>query len=164
MTSALALPGRIEAEDYLFHEADLIDTWALDDWAGLFTEDGEYFVPALDDPDGEPGRSLFFVYDNRHRLAERAKRLLKPAAHAEFPRSKIQHLIGNVRVVPSDLGDARFLCNFIVYRSRNDHTEVFPGRAVHDVVRADGQWKIRRKRAVVATDTLRDQGRLSFIL
>ena len=69
--------SRAEVEDFLFHEADLLDRWALDEWAQLFTDDGEYLIPPTDLPDGDPGKHLFLVYDDRHRLGERAKRLGK---------------------------------------------------------------------------------------
>lgn len=76
--------SREAVEDFLFHEADLLDRWALSEWTALFTDDGEYLVPPTDNPDAAPTDTLFLVYDDRHRLAERAKRLLKKSAHAEF--------------------------------------------------------------------------------
>src|SRR5260370_12288322 len=92
MTNPLA---RSEAEDFLFKEAALLDAWRLEEWANLFTEDGEYLIPATDAPDGAPGTSLYLVYDDRHRLGERAKRLLKKTAHPEQPRSRTPPLTSN---------------------------------------------------------------------
>jgi len=43
---------RAEVEDFLFHEADLLDNWKLDDWLGLLTDSAEYYVPPNDKPDG----------------------------------------------------------------------------------------------------------------
>ena len=77
--------SRAEVEDFLFHEARLLDEWKLDDWVALFTDDGEYLIPPTDTPDGDPKRDLFLVYDDRHRIGERARRLGKKSAHAEFP-------------------------------------------------------------------------------
>ena len=76
------------AHAFLAHEAELLDSWRLLEWAELFTDDGEYLIPTTDLPDGNPQDTLYLVYDNRHRLEERAKRLLKRSAHAEFPRSR----------------------------------------------------------------------------
>ena len=36
MTNAVS---RAEVEDLLYHEADLLDSWKLDDWLALMTED-----------------------------------------------------------------------------------------------------------------------------
>ena len=45
---------RAEVEDFLFHEADLLDNWRLDDWLGLLTDDAEYYVPPNDKPGVSP--------------------------------------------------------------------------------------------------------------
>jgi len=157
--------SRADAEDFLFAEAALLDTWQLNEWAALFTEDGQYLIPPLDDAQADPGKSLFLVNDDRHRLTERAKRLLKPQAHAEFPHAKVRHLISNVRVLGGAADAVQVTCNFVVYRSRNDHTEVFPGHMTYLLdVREQQAIRIRLKRVAVDTDTLRDQRRISIIL
>ncbi len=155
---------RSEVEDFLFHEADLLDTWQLDEWAKLFTDDGEYLIPPTDLPDGDPAKHLFLVYDDRHRLGERAKRLGKKTAHAEFPHSRTRHLITNVRIA-QDATTVNATCNFVVYRSKNGVNDVYPGHSLYRlVVQADGSFKIRSKRAVLDVDTLRPQGKVSIIL
>jgi p-cumate 2,3-dioxygenase beta subunit len=156
---------RAEAEDFLYHEARLLDNWKLNEWADLFTEDGEYLIPPIDAPDSETGTNLFLVYDDRLRLAERARRLLKKQAHAEFPRSVLQRMVGNVIVEGESGGVIRVTCNFVVYRSRNGESEVFPGHGIYDLIRSEADGiRIRRKRAVIRSDSLREQGRVSIIL
>ena len=155
---------RYEVEDFLFHEADLLDTWQLDEWANLFTDDGEYLIPPTDLPDGDPARHLFLVYDDRHRLGERAKRLGKKTAHAEFPHSRTRHLITNVRITQED-AVVKAMCNFVVYRSKSGVNDVYPGHSLYRLVaHTDGSFKIRSKRAVLDVDTLRPQGKVSIIL
>lgn len=159
---------RAEVEDFLFHESDLLDTWQLDAWANLFTDDGEYLIPPTDLPDGDPGKHLFLVYDDRHRLGERAKRLGKKTAHAEFPHSRTRHLITNVRIKQAGDGADNCInatCNFVVYRSKNGVNDIYPGHSIYRLVaQADAGFKIRSKRAVLDVDTLRPQGKVSIIL
>ena len=152
-------------QSFLCHEAGLLDAWKLQEWSDLFTEDGEYLVPSTDDPDGQPEHSLFLIYDNRHRLGERARRLLKRSAHAEFPRSVTLHTFSNVTVW-SGADDALVACcAFVVYRSRGDKLDIFPGRSEYDLRAApDGGYRIRRKRSVLALQSLRPQNQLSIIL
>lgn len=165
MTTTTTMLTRAEAEDFLYREARLLDEWNLEGWAALFTDDGQYLIPPLEAPKAEPGRALFLVYDDRHRLGERAKRLLKRQAHAEFPHSVTSRIVGNVIVDGEHDGATRVHCTFVVYRSRNEESQVFPGRAIYDLVRgADGALKIRSKRAIVDADSLREQGRISLIL
>ena len=156
---------RAEVEDFLFHEADLLDTWKLEQWAALFTDDAQYLVPPTDDPDADPRQTLFLVYDDRHRLGERARRLMKKTAHAEFPHSRTRHMTSNVRIA-GIVGDAlRVTCNFVVYRSKQGVNDVYPGHSAYELLPVDGGgFRIRLKRAMLDVDTLRPQGKVSIIL
>jgi p-cumate 2,3-dioxygenase beta subunit len=161
MTNPLA---RSEAEDFLFREAALLDAWRLEEWANLFTEDGEYLIPATDAPDGAPGTSLYLVYDDRHRLGERAKRLLKKTAHAEQPRSRTRHMSSNVMVAEAEGTVTPVFCNFVVFRSRMEKTDIYPGHAEYRLVRGSDGLRIRSKKAILDIDVLRPQGKVSIIL
>ena len=151
-----------QAQALLFHEADLLDRWKLLEWAALFTTDGEYQVPSPDDPDGAHGRSLYLIDDDRQRLEQRARRLLDPAAHAEAPRSRTCRMVSNVRLLEGPVLHS----NFVLYRSRGDRLDIFPGHARHDLQwdGAAGDWRIRRKRAVLGLADLRLQGKVSLIV
>jgi p-cumate 2,3-dioxygenase beta subunit len=155
---------RAETEDFLSKESALLDAWKLEEWAALFTDDGEYLIPATDDPEGSPSTSLFLVYDDRHRLGERAKRLLKKTAHAETPRSRTRHMISNVVVGPSDGIAVSVSCNFMVFRSRSEKMDIFPGHAEYRLIQTSEGLRIRSKKAVLDADTLRPQGKVSIIL
>lgn len=156
--------SRSDAEDFLIQEAALLDSWKLMEWTELFTEDGEYLVPATDDPEGTAGKSLFLIYDDRHRLGERAKRLLKPTAHAEFPHSRTRHMISNVATAEAADGMIPVTCNFVVFRSRMEVTNIYPGHAEYRLVKDGDGLRIRSKKAVLDVDALRPHGKISIIL
>ncbi len=150
---------------FLLHEAKLLDDWQLIEWAELFTDDGEYLVPSTDLPQGTPEESLFLIYDDRHRLTERAKRLLKRTAHVEYPRSRTLHTISNVSVTGQQGERIEAECGFVVYRSRDDHLDIFPGRSQYEFRRQqDGTLRIRRKRSVLILEVLRPHNKLSIII
>lgn len=161
---APAAVGIEEVRAFLYHEAELLDEWQLRDWVALFTADGEYQVPATDVPHGNPGSSLFLIEDDRHRLEQRALRLLKPTAHAEFPHSRMHHDVTNVQIKAQDATSVTVRCNFVVYRSRNDHLNIFPGHAFYTLHKTAEGLRIRHKRAVLDTENLRLQNNLSVIL
>ena len=170
---ATSVVTRAAVEDFLYHEADLLDNWKLEEWAALFTGDGQYWVPSTDaPPDADPRQTLFLIYDDRHRIGERAKRLLKKSAHAEFPHSRTRPLISNVRLHSAinaagnglREGDLRVTCNFVVYRSKQGINDIYPGHSVYDLEPGDAGLKIRLKRAVLDVDTLRPQGKVSIVL
>ena len=161
----MAAVTRADVEDFLFYESDLLDSWRLEEWAALFTEDGSYLVPATDRPDSPPDSSLYLIYDDHSRLVERARRLLKRGAHAEFPHSRTRHTISNVRVLENGGDVARVSCNFVVYRNKREVMDIYPGRSEYMLVPSDGgAFRIRLKRSVLDLEALRPHGKLSIIL
>ena len=41
---------RAEVEDFLYHEAALLDEWKLNEWQELLTDDAAYYVPPTTSP------------------------------------------------------------------------------------------------------------------
>jgi p-cumate 2,3-dioxygenase subunit beta len=154
----------VQAQELVWREAALLDDWKTDEWSALFTEDGEYRVPSTDDPDGSPSNSLFLIYDDHVRLVQRGVRLLKRTAHAEYPHSRTTRIVSNVRVSTEEGGTDRIDCTFVVYRSRADKLDVYPGRSIYLVVQVDEKYLIKRKTAILGLEELRPQGKLSIIL
>lgn len=156
---------RGEVEDFLYEEADLLDQWRLPEWLQLFTEDASYYVPSTDLPaDASPDDNLFYIADDRFRLGERVKRLMKRTAHAEFPHSKTRHLVSNVRIRSHDAADLGVSAAFITYRTKDGVTDLYFGTLLYKLVPINNTLRIREKRCLLDTDGLRQQGRVSIIL
>ena len=163
-----AAVGRAEIEDFLFHEAALLDAWQLDDWLALLTDDATYRVPSNDAPDAVPGQSLFLVADDARRIRERVLRLKDRNAHAEFPHSRTRRQIGNVRIVDRGAGDPAELTvasNFIVHRHRRDaDVRTYVGAYRHRLRLTPDGLHIAERWAVLDAMELGAMGLLSFIL
>lgn len=157
---------RLRVEDLLYHEADLLDSWRLDEWLALYSQDAFYHVPPtdVDGDDADPDKALFYVVDDAVRLRERVVRLKKKAAHSEWPRSKVRHLVSNVQVRRE--GDAiRARSSFAVWRSKDGTSDVFVGHYLHDLVeQPDGTMLIAGKTCVLDMEALRPHARISIIL
>ncbi len=110
--------SRPEIEDFLFHEAALLDEWRLDEWLELLTEDATYEVPPNDTPMGDSKGTLFILADDIVRLRERVKRLKSPNCHAEFPHSRTRRMISNVRILGRDGDLITVSANFVCHRFR----------------------------------------------
>ena len=113
--------GQIDAaavEAFLYHEAALLDSWKLDEWLALLTEDATYRVPSNDRPESDPKTALFMIADDIRRIRARVTRLKDPHAHAEYPRSRTRRFVSNVRIVEQN--PLRVEANFIVYRFRGN--------------------------------------------
>lgn len=155
----------LEVQNFLFDEAALIDTWELDDWLEMFTEDAGYFVPPMDlDENATPENSLFYIADDRRRLEERVLRLNKKTCHSEYPRSKVRHLVSNVRILDEVDGLLNVNAAFVCYRSKDGVTDMFMGHYKYELKRTDSGLKIKTKRCQLDMDGLRPHGRISIIL
>jgi len=158
---------RLDAEDFIIAEAELLDEWRMPEWAKLFTKDAVYEVtsPASPTPlTDEPESTLFLIADRIDRIEGRANRLMKAGTHAEFPRSKTRHLVTNIRVRERSDGEAGVRANFAVYRTKEDTTTVYMGEYHYRLVREAEELKIRQKRCILDVNSLYDQGRLTIIL
>ena len=51
---------RASPENFLIHEAALLDARRFRDWMGLFAEDGTYWVPAVPDQDNPFDQASLF--------------------------------------------------------------------------------------------------------
>ena len=154
---------RLDAEEFLYEEAALLDDWRLDDWLALFTPDARYEVPSTDHPSGGPADALMLVSDTAAMLAARVKRLNSRKAHREFPWSRTRRIIGNVRILSHDGDELEVAANFAVYRSRRE-VNVYMGQYRHRLVRHGDSFKIRFRRAELDVETLDPHGTLSIIL
>ena len=160
-----ATVSRAEVEDLLYHEADLLDSWRLDDWLELLTDDATYYVPPNDNPNADARYTLFTIADDIVRLRERVIRLKDPNCHAEFPPSRTRRMIGNVRIIGIDGDEIAAAANFTVHRFRyNDLDRVFVGQYRYKLKRQGGRLKIAERRAILDEQQLGLLGSVSFIL
>jgi p-cumate 2,3-dioxygenase beta subunit len=164
MTSTAArVLTRAEAEDFLYHEAALLDAWRLEEWLGLFTLDCSYEIPPLGLPDADAGSTYSLIHDHRSMLEQRVIRLKKPTAHAEFPHSRTRRIISNVMITGSEGDEVEVAANFVVYRVRGDVEVRYFGRYEYVLDCTDG-IRIRRRKAILDHDVLDPHGKVSIIL
>jgi p-cumate 2,3-dioxygenase beta subunit len=166
---------RAEAEDFLFHEAALLDAWKLDEWLALLTDDARYLVPSNDAPQGSPADTLYTIADDMARIRGRVARLKDPMAHVEFPHSRTRRMITNIRL-PREGGDPSLgsrlrgndtliESNFTVHRfRRGEQVSQYVGSYRHAIRMVDGQPKIALREAILDAHELASLGAVSFIL
>lgn len=170
-------PTRSQVEEFLYHEAALLDAWKLDEWLALLTDDARYRVPSNDAPDGDPANTLFLIADDIARIRGRVARLKDPQAHAEFPHSRTRRMITNVRienvvsgthseVVPdTTFSEIVVHANFTVHRfRRGEQVSQFVGRYRYRLRVVDAALKIALREAILDSQELGSLGAVSFIL
>ena len=155
---------RQQVEEFLYAEAALLDAWALDDWLLLFDEDTKYEVPCNDAPDGDPARDLMLIDDNYVRLAARVDRLNSRRAHREYPHSRTNHQVFNVRVQDVSAEVLSVTASFTVWRFRAGRTSCYVGQYRYRLRRSDDGFRIGSKRAELDMTDLRSVADVAIIL
>ncbi len=148
-----------EVEEFFYAEADLLDDRRFADWLDLFAEDARYWMPLARNVQfgrdaGEFTRERqdsAWIDEGKETLRQRVEQLATGIHWAEEPRSRMSHLVTNIRVVEAtpDLAAPQELttrCRFLVYRNRlQDEVDVLVGKR-RDVLRRDGaSWRIARR-------------------
>jgi p-cumate 2,3-dioxygenase beta subunit len=164
--AVLAKPvTREQVEDFLFFEAELLDEWRLQEWEALLTDDAIYRVPSNDCPEGSPRTSLFIIADDRERIHQRILRVLSPNCHAEYPRSRTQRMISNVRIAKADDALLHVSANFVCHRfRRNQRSYTYVGSLRYVLRVVNGALRIKERRVQLASEELGSLGAVSFIL
>lgn len=163
MTAATRVITRAEVEDFLYAEAALLDTWNLDGWLELFEPDARYEVPCNDKLDADPDRDLLLIDDDHRRMQARVERLNNRRAHREYPHSRTNHQVFNVRLgEPGD--ELTVTASFTVWRFRAGKASTYVGQYYYRLrVTGDG-FRIAHKRVELDLTDLRAVGDVAIIL
>ncbi len=152
-------------QQFLYHEAALLDAWKLQEWETLLTEDATYYVPPNDQPDGDHHNTLFTIADDRERIRQRVIRLMDPSCHAEFPHSRTRRMINNVQISDRNGNEITVNANFVCYRfRRHERVREYVGSYKYRLVCIDNSFLIRERRVMVDAEELGSLGSVSFIL
>src|SRR5215210_8389316 len=100
-------------EQFLLHEARLLDEARFDEWLALFTEEAWYWVPI--EPDQKnPFDTVSLIYDDRRLLETRVRRLASPRIYSQEPRSRTSRLVTNVTLEKNDSPGAAVRSKFVL--------------------------------------------------
>jgi 3-phenylpropionate/cinnamic acid dioxygenase small subunit len=149
------LPGRsaigVEAdlqrqiEQFLFYQAELLDTKCWEAYIDLFSEEGVYWMPAraeqtewLDSP------SIFA--EDRELMRVRMGRITHPNAWSQAPLWATSHVVGNVVIEESSGSQINVRSRFQVLELRRDRLRQFAGVYRHTLLRLENDVKIKLQR------------------
>jgi benzoate/toluate 1,2-dioxygenase subunit beta len=130
-------------EEFLYHEADLLDSRRYEEWLALYTDDAIYWIPQGDEPDHVHHVSI--AYDDHRRLHERVLRLASGFAFSQDPPSRTCHVVGNVRVAGEIDGDLDVRSNLVLAEMRRGVQSVYAGQVTHQLVPTGESFMVRRK-------------------
>ena len=140
-----------QVEQFLFHEAQLMDEHRFDEWLALWDDDVLYWVPTGRD-DVNPDREISLIYDDRIRLELRIARLKSGFAHAQEPRSRMRRLLSNIVIEEAGQSEIVAASNFMLIELRRGKQDVFAGRSIHRLRLCDGGFKIVSKKVLLVNN------------
>lgn len=138
----------MSAQDFVAHEAALLDTRRFDDWLALFAEDGRYWVPLQGEAQADAENWNSIALEDRLLLSLRVARLKSPRAHSQHPPSHCRHVLqqSRLRADASPAGEAVLETPFMYVEARGPQQIVLAGACVHRLVGTGEGWLIREKR------------------
>ena len=145
-------------EQFLFHEARLLDTQRYEEWLDLFTEDATYWVP-LEQGQKDAFETSSIIHDDRTLLGLRVKQLRHPRAHARVPLARTVHQVGNVMVLAQAGDELQVGSTLTVVEFRSEKQRVFGALVEHRLKRNSGAFRIAHKRV----DLVNSEGELDGI-
>ncbi len=159
---AIGTPLYNEVLEFLYDEAELLDSLQLAAWFELLTEDIEYNVPLrLTKPfrkqDGTVIRTVQHMHDSYGSLMLRVRRITDTkSAWGEDPPSRTRRMVSNVRVYRTDKANEYKVQSYLlVTRGRFDfdYFDVIPCER-HDVIRKVGSRLMLARREIIIDQTV----------
>jgi 3-phenylpropionate/cinnamic acid dioxygenase small subunit len=164
-----------EIEEFLYREADTIDSRHFEEWLGFFTDDIRYWVPIRKNlpfnqrfADATDDHQTAWIDDNRMTLTARVNQVMTKIHWAEEPLSRVSHLVTNVfvdRVEGGERGEEIVVkSNLLVRRSRMEEAgEMIVGKREDRIRRTGDGLKICWRKILIDQATLSAKN-LSFFL
>jgi benzoate/toluate 1,2-dioxygenase beta subunit len=148
----------MNVEQFLYHEARLLDTGQLEAWLELFTDDATYWVP-LEQNQKDPLEASSIIHDDRTLLGLRVQQARHPRAHARQPLARTVHQVGNVMVSDESNHEVKVNSILQVIEFRNDQQRIHGALVEHRLRKTSGGFKIAHKRV----DLVNSEGELDGI-
>ena len=164
-----------EVEEFLYREADTIDSRHFEEWLALFTDDIRYWVPIRKNlafnqrfEDATVEHQTAWIDDNHMTLTARVYQVMTKIHWAEEPLSRVSHLVTNVLIDRIEEGErgAEIVVKskLLVRRSRVEEAgEMIVGRREDRIRRTGDGLRICSRKILIDQATLSAKN-LSFFL
>ena len=143
---------------WLNDEAEQLDHHRYDDWLARLAPDLHYTMPGrTDGPDGLPERVSHHIDETFQSMTTRMRRISGATNSAETPRTRTRRFVTNIRLSPSSTSDEVHGSSYLLLtRSRGLRAdlELLPCERIDELVRIDGELKLRRREVLVDQATL----------
>lgn len=158
-----------QVEDFLYDEAEMLDSRRFKEWLDLLTDDVVYFMPMrrnvkfgehADKENTRQGRDISWFDEDKWTLTKRVEQIMTGQHWAEEPLSRVCHMVSNVQIVdvaPSldAPREVTVRSRFLVYQNRVEYeTYTFVGKRTDTLRRVNGAWKLARREIILDQNVL----------
>jgi 3-phenylpropionate/cinnamic acid dioxygenase small subunit len=134
-----------QVEQFLFHQAELLDTKNWHAYIDLFADEGVYWMPArLEQTEWLDSASIFA--EDRQLMSVRMGRITHPNAWSQAPLWETNHVLGSVVVEELTETRIRVRSRFQVLELRRDQLRSLAGAYRHTLLRQGEDFKIELQR------------------
>ena len=162
----MSTPSKIErwfeVQEYLFHEARLLDERRLQEWLALYSDDAEYWVPYAWQQES-PKNHVSLFYETVALLRMRVDRLERKLSPLDIPAGRVNHHLTNITVEDAPDGTLLAHANLLYIEYRREEQRFFSGRCTWKLRPHGKTWLIASKR-IDLLNADQDGGHLRFAL
>ena len=144
-------------EQFLYHEARLLDAHRYEDWLALFSADATYWLP-LEAAQKDPFETSSIIHDDRTLLELRVKQYRHARAHARQPLARTVHQVGNISLHETG-AELRVASTLTVVEFRNEKQRVYGALVEHRLRKNGDTFAIAHKRV----DLVNSEGEIDGI-
>ena len=149
-----------QVEQFLYHQAELLDGKHWQAWIDLFDARGVYWMPVTPDQTEWEGSPSIFAED-KLMMEIRKGRVSHPNAWSQAPMWETNHLVSHVALEAVTDSEIRVRSRFHMMELRRDNVRHFGGRYQHTLLRgADGSLRIKLQRV----DLFNGQAPFDYVL
>lgn len=160
---------KADIEDFLYAEADLIDSRQFKDWLDLLDEDITYFMPIRRNvkfgqhsarENTVSGVGISWFDEDKWTLTKRVEQILTGVHYAEEPLSRVCHMVSNVQILAirdNEAGqrEVDVRSRFLVYQNRVEYeTYLFVGKRNDTLRLTDTGWKVAHREIILDQNVL----------
>lgn len=161
---------RGDIEQFLFHEARLLDDERYEEWFNLLAEDLFYWMPVQEsrnrkDPRGvfDPGNVAYFD-ESKADIALRLRRIRSGVVWTEDPATRHVYMVSNIEAFSTNVSDEYEVHSVVCqYRSRVENDEATVMARRRDIVRQiDGEFRLARRMIIVPQSVFQNKNISAF--
>jgi 3-phenylpropionate/cinnamic acid dioxygenase small subunit len=158
-----------EVAEFLYREADLLDSRRYLAWLDMLAEDITYFMPMRRNvkygQHGERentrlGQGISWFDEDKWTLRKRVEQILTGVHYAEEPLSRVTHMVTNVHVLAAApsveaAGEVTVRSRFLIYQNRVEtENYTFIGRRTDLLRRTADDWQIAKREIILDQSVL----------